>query len=112
MKGLHPNQRAVVDERWIIVRANKTTTNQRFWYNRMIDNREPKPPHMSDKHWNRMVKMRTSVEANDKSDKMRRVSKGKGGKAAVMASLREAAVVKLVRLISAYRVAVFEHDSC
>lgn len=99
VKGLHPKQRQDVDKGWIIVRANKTLTNQRFQFNRVIDNCGAKPSHISDIHWNKMVKKRTTKEAKAKSEKMRRVAKGKGGKAAVMASLREAAVVKLVSVM-------------
>lgn len=98
VKGLHPKQRQDVDRAWIIVRANKTLTNQRFQLNKIIDNRGAKPAHISDIHWNKMVVKRTSKEAKAKSKRMSRVAKGKGGKLAVMASLREAAVVKLVRL--------------
>ena len=110
MKGVHPNQHAEVDEGWIAVRANKTLTNQRFRYNKMIDKQERKPSHISDKHWNKMVKIRMTQAAQEKSKRMRGVALGKGGKAAVMATLREGAVVKLVRSKSAFLVAVLEQE--
>lgn len=98
--------RQSVDQAWIAKKANKCLTNQRFRLNKMIDLKQRKPPEVTDKQWNLLVKRRATEESKIKSEKMRRVSKGKGSKAAQLASLREAAVVKLVRFIRASTVSV------
>ena len=92
-------RRKTVEEAWIAKRINKALINIRFRLNRMIDMRASKPPEVSDKQWNWLVAKRATEESKVKSERMRRVSKGKGTRLSQMAALREAAVVKLVRIL-------------
>jgi hypothetical protein len=92
--------RKTIDLVWISKRMTKVLINIRFRLNRLIDNKARKPPEVTDKQWNWLVAMRVTEESKMKSEKMRKVSKGKGTRATQMAALREAAVVKLVRLLS------------
>ena len=89
--------RKTVDPGWITVRVNKALTNRRFRLNRMIDQKQRKPPKLTDKQWNFLVAKRATEASREKSARMRKVSKGKGTRSTQMAALREAAVVKLVR---------------
>lgn len=67
----------------------------------MIDNKQRKPPKVTNDEWNRLVVKRATKESRAKSEQMRAVSKGKSCKSTHMAALREAAIVKLVCIISA-----------
>ena len=86
-----------MEQEYIRVRVNKILINRRFRLNRMIDQKERKPPEVSDDQWNRLVQRRATEESKLTTEKMRKVAKGKGSNSKThMASLREAAVVKLV----------------
>jgi hypothetical protein len=86
-----------MEPEYIRVRVNKILINRRFRLNRMIDQKERKPPEVSDDQWNRLVRKRATEESKLTTEKMRKVAKGKGSNSKTqMASLREAAVVKLV----------------
>lgn len=99
-------RRKTMDQSWITKKANKILINRRFRLNRMIDLKQPKPPEVTDKQWNWLVKKRATDDSKVKSEKMRKVSKGKGTRSTQMAALRDAALVKLVRFICAWTVAV------
>jgi hypothetical protein len=89
--------RKSMEPEYIRVRVNKILINRRFRLNRMIDQKERKPPEVSDDQWNRLVRKRATEESKLTTEKMRKVAKGKGSNSKTqMASLREAAVVKLV----------------
>jgi len=77
-------------------RINKALINIRFWLNQMSDMRAPKPPEVSDKQWNWLVAKRATEESKVKSERMQKISKGKGTQLKQMAALREATVVKLL----------------
>ena len=86
-----------MEQEYIRVRVNKILINRRFRLNRMIDQKERKPPEVSDDQWNRLVRKRATEESKVTTEKMRKVAKGKGSNSKTrMAALREAAVVKLV----------------
>ena len=86
-----------MEPEYIRVRVNKILINRRFRLNRMIDQKERKPPEVSDDQWNRLVRKRATEESKLTTEKMRKVAKGKCSTSKTqMASLREAAVVKLV----------------
>lgn len=90
-------ERKSMEPEYIRVRVNKILINRRFRLNRMIDQKERKPPEVSDDQWNRLVQKRSTEESKLTTEKMRKVAKGKGSNSKTqMASLREAAVVKLV----------------
>ena len=88
--------RKTVREGWISQKVNKALTNRRFRLNRLIDQKEQKPPEISDKQWNYLVTKRATEASKKKSARMRNVSKGKGTRSTQRAALREAAIVKLV----------------
>ena len=88
--------RKTVREGWITKRVNKALTNRRFRLNRMIDQKQKKPPELTDKQWNYLVTKRATEASKKKSARMRKVSKGKGTRSTQMAALREGAIVKLV----------------
>lgn len=90
--------RKTIDQAWIVKRINKTLINTRFRLNRMIDMKVRKPPEVTDQQWNCLVAKRATEESKMKSDKMRKVARGKGTRSTQMAALREAAIVKLVRI--------------
>jgi hypothetical protein len=63
----------------------------------MIDQKERKPPEVSDDQLNRLVRKKATEESKLTTENMRKMAKGKGSNSKTqMASLREAAMVKLV----------------
>ena len=89
--------RKSMEPEYIRVRVNKILINRRFRLNRMIDQKERKPPEVSDDQWNMLVRKRATEESKLTTEKMRKVSRGKGSKSKTqMASLREAVAVALV----------------
>ena len=69
--------RKSMEPEYIRVRVNKILINRRFRLNRMIDQKERKPPEVSDDQWNRLVRKRATEESKLTTEKMRKVVKGK-----------------------------------
>ena len=86
-----------IDEMWFQKIVTKTLINIRFRLNKLVDRKAPKPPELTFEQWNDLIAMRATDLAQKKSAKMRGISNRKLGKASQMHSLREEALVRLVR---------------
>lgn len=86
-----------IDEMWFQKIIMKTLINIRFRLNKLVDRKAPKSPELTFEQWNDLIAMRATDLAQKKSAKMRGISNRKLGKASQMHSLREEALVRLVR---------------
>jgi hypothetical protein len=95
-----------IDETCFQKIVTKVLINHRFRLGRLIDNKASKPPEVSTKCWNDLVKWRASEVSKKRSAQMRSISRRKASKAAQMQGLQEAA---LVRLVSNHSLVYFAH---